>query len=170
MTARESLALVTMAAASLLAGCATLGALGQIVQPLRIESDRERPAELRLGGGGLGLPTSATVRLWARVTNPNPFGLTLSTIDGAFFLEDARAAAVRFPLGLPLAPGREEVIPLDVSLRFADLSGLGGALGRLVRGDPMGYRLEGSFSVDAGRLGTPFFGPMTLLTGEVRAR
>src|SRR5438445_11617068 len=61
-------------------GCATLGTLGMMVRPLRIEAARERPAELRLGGGGLGsgrigLPDAATLRLWATIENPNPFGL-----------------------------------------------------------------------------------------------
>ena len=37
-------------------------------------------------------------------------------------------------------------------------------------GDPLGYRLEGSFSVDAGSLGSPRFGPLTLLNGSIRVR
>ena len=35
--------------------------------------------------------------------NPNPFSLTLGTLKGTLFLEDARAADVDFPLGLPIA-------------------------------------------------------------------
>src|SRR5204863_4098213 len=123
------------------AGCATLGALGTLVRPLRIEAVRDRPAELRLGGGGLGLPGAATLRLWARVENPNAFGLTLAAIDGTVYLEDRRAASVDFPLGLPLEPRLEQVIPLDVSVRFSDLPGLAGALGRAVGGTPLAYRL-----------------------------
>jgi hypothetical protein len=157
-----------MAAVVTLPGCATLGALGVMVRPLQFEAARDRPAELRLGGGRLGLPDAATLRLWARVHNPNSFGLTLSAIDGSVYLEDTRAASVDFPLGLPLQPGLEEVIPLDVSLRFSDLPGLGGVLGRAVSGTPLAYRLEGRFTVDAGPLGTPTFGPSTLLRGEVR--
>lgn len=161
-------AVAAAAAVVTLPGCATLGALGAMVRPLQFEAARDRPAELRLGGGRLGLPDAATLRLWARVHNPNAFGLTLSAIDGSVYLEDTRAASVDFPLGLPLQPGLEEVIPLDVSLRLSDLPGLGGVLVRAVSGTPLAYRLEGRFTVDAGPLGTPTFGPSTLLRGEVR--
>jgi hypothetical protein len=161
--------LAAVAAALLLPSCATLGALGTLVRPLRIEAARDRPAELRLGGGRLGLPDAAVLRLWARVQNPNPFGLTLSAIDGSVYLEDTRAASVDFPLGLPLEPNFEQVIPLDVSIRLSDLPGLGGVVARAVRGDAVPYRLEGRVAIDAGALGTPTFGPSTLLRGEVRA-
>jgi len=159
---------IAVAAALCLSACATLGALGALVRPLRIEAAGDRPAELRLGGR-LGLPDAATVRLWARVENPNTFGLTLSAIEGTLYLEESRAAAVEFPLGLPLEPRTEQVIPLDVSVRFADLPGLAGALGHAIGGAPLGYRLEGRITLDAGALGTPTFGPSTLLRGEVRA-
>jgi hypothetical protein len=163
-----------IAAGLALYGCATLGTLGTLVRPLRIEAARERPAELRLGGGGfgggrIGLPDAATLRLWARIENPNPFGLTLSAIDGTVYLEDARAASVDFPLGLALEPRLEQVVPLDITLRLSDLPGLGGVLGRAVSGNPMAYRLEGRITLDAGALGQPTFGPSTLLRGEVRA-
>jgi hypothetical protein len=153
-------------------GCATLGALGLGLRPLRFEAARDHPAELRLGGGLLGgrvgLPDAATLRLWAHVENPNTFGLTLSAIEGAVYLEDTHAASVDFPLGLPLEPGLAQDIPLDVSLRLRDLPGLSGVVSRALGGQPLGYRLEGRFTVDAGALGTPSFGPATLLRGEVR--
>jgi len=163
-----------LAAGLALYGCATLGALRAFVQPLHIESATDRPAELRLGGGGLGggrigLPDAATLRLWARIENPNAFGLTLSAIDGSVYLEDTRAASVDFPLGLPLEPRLEQVVPLDITLRLSDLPGLGGVIGRAVSGNPLAYRLEGRITLDAGALGQPTFGPSTLLRGEVRA-
>jgi hypothetical protein len=160
---------VALALVAVLPGCATLGALGLGLRPLRFEAARDRPAELRLGGSRLGLTDAATLRLWAHVENPNTFGLTLSAIDGTVYLEDTRAASVDFPLGLPLEPGLGQDIPLDVSLRLSDLPGLGGVLARAVSGNPLAYRLEGRFTVDAGALGTPTFGPSTLLRGEVRA-
>jgi len=154
-------------------GCATLNALGLQLRPLHFEAARDRPAELRLGGGGfgggrLGLPDAATLRLWAHVDNPNGFGLTLSAIEGSVYLEDTHAATVDFPLGLPLEAGLGQDFPLDVSLRLSDLPGLTGVLGRAVGGSPLAYRLEGRFTVDAGALGRPSFGPSTLLRGEVR--
>jgi hypothetical protein len=149
-------------------GCATLGALGLGIQPLRFHADRDRPAELHLGGGLRGLPASAVLRMWARVENPNPVGLTLSTIDGTVYVDDIRAASVDLPLGLPLEAGMEEVVPLEVSIRLSDLPRLAGSILRAVEGEEVPYRLDGRFRVHAGQLGTPTFGPMTLLSGEVR--
>ena len=158
------------AAAAAHLGCATLGSLGLGIQPLRFRTDQDRPAELSLGGGFGGLPTSAVLRMWARVENPNPIGLTLSTIDGTVYLDDSRAAAVDLPLGLPLEPGIEELVPLEVSIRLSDLPRLAGSILRAVEGEGVPYRLDGRFSVEAGQFGTPTFGPMTLLSGEVRPR
>src|SRR5690349_1300341 len=167
-------AAAALAALSSLPGCATLNALGLPLRPLHFEAARDRPAELRLGGGGLGggrigLPDAATLRLWAHVDNPNGFGLTLSTIEGAVYLEDTHAATVDFPLGLPLQAGVGQDFPLDVTLRLSDLPDLAGVLGSAIGGNALAYRLEGRFTVDAGALGQPSFGPSTLLRGEVRA-
>ena len=81
-----------------------------------------------------------------------------------------RAADVDFPLGLPLRPAEQTVIPIELSISFADLPALASAIGRAVEGRPLQYRLEGTVGVDAGRLGQPVFGPMTLLSGELRPR
>jgi LEA14-like dessication related protein len=146
-----------------LTGCAELNRLGGIVQPPRFEQVPDRPAEVRLlGTGGAG------VRLWTRVSNPNPFGLTLGTLKGTLYLEESRAADADFPLGLPLGAGGEEVIPIDISIRFSDLPGLGNVGRRLLARQAVGYRLDGTIGVEAGRLGQPVFGPMTLLRGETR--
>jgi hypothetical protein len=145
-----------------LQGCAAgLGQLAALVQPPRFEQVRDRPAEIRLLG-----TTGAGVRLWTRVSNPNPFGLRLGTLKGSLYLDDTRAADADFPLGLPLGAGGAEIIPIDISISFSDLPGLSGVARRVLARQPVGYRLEGTVGVDAGRLGQPLFGPMTLLTGE----
>jgi len=146
------------------AGCAELNQLGGIVQPPRFEQIPDRPAEVRLLGS-----TGAGVRIWTRVTNPNPFGLTLGTLRGTLYLEDTRAADADFPLGLPLGARGEQEIPIDISIRFSDLPGLSGVGRRLLARQAVGYRLDGTIGVEAGRLGQPVFGPMTLLRGETRA-
>jgi len=152
--------LLTMTAA----GCAQLNQLGGIVQPPHFEQVPDRPAEVRvLGANG------ASVRLWTRVSNPNPFGLTLGTLKGTLYLEDTRAADADFPLGLPLGARGEDVIPIDISIRFSDLPGLSSVARRLLARQSVGYRLDGTIGVEAGRLGQPVFGPMTLLRGETRA-
>ena len=150
-----------------LPGCATLG---QIIQPPRFEVARERQAELRLLPPGAGRPLGgAAIRLWARVENPNPLGITLSTLAGGLLLEGRQAARVDFPLGVPLTPGQATEIPLEIGISFADVPGLADVITRAVTGAPVRYRLDGTVGVDAGVLGRPSFGPMTLLQGEVRA-
>lgn len=154
--------------AGLPVGCATLGALQNFVQAPRFDNAPDRRAEIRLTGRGTNAPIGgASVRLWARVTNPNAFGLTLSTLRGTLFLEDSRAATVELPLGLPMAARAETEFPIDFVLSFADLPGLGDAIRRAVNRDPIGYRLEGTVGVDAGSLGSPQFGPLTLLRGTI---
>jgi LEA14-like dessication related protein len=145
------------------AGCAQLNQLGGLVQPPRFEQVPDRPAEIRLLG-----TSGAGVRLWTRVTNPNPFGLTIGTLRGTLYLEDVRAADAEFPLGLPLGAGGEHIVPIDISIRFSDLPLLSGAGRRILQRESVGYRLDGTIGVDAGRLGEPVFGPMTLLRGETR--
>lgn len=151
------------------AGCASLGGLSSIIQPPRFEQAEGQPAQLRILGPSRTMPVGgAGVRLWLKVTNPNAFGFTLSTINAALSLEGSRAADADFPLGLPLSARQESVIPLDLSISFADLPGLASALRRLAVGGSVPYELEGTVGVDAGRLGTPTFGPMLLTRGEMR--
>lgn len=149
-----------------LQGCAAgLGQLGALVQPPRFEQMQDRPAEIRMAG-----LNSAAVRLWTRVTNPNPFGLTLGTLKGTLFLDESRAADADFPLGLPLGAGAQSEIPIDISISFSDLPGLGGVARRILARQSVAYRLDGTIGVEAGRLGQPVFGPMTLLRGETVVR
>jgi hypothetical protein len=161
--------ILTLVAALSSAGCASLGGLSTIIQPPRFEQAEGQPAQLRILGPSRSLPVGgAGVRLWLKVTNPNAFGFTLSTVNAALSLEGSRAADADFPLGLPLSARQETVIPLDLSISFADLPGLAGALRRLAVGGSVPYELEGTVGVDAGRLGTPTFGPMLLTRGEMR--
>lgn len=142
-------------------GCAELNRLGALVQPPRFEQVRDQPAEIRLAG-----MSGAGVRMWTKVSNPNAFGLTLGTLKGTLYLDGSRAAAADFPLGLPLGAGSDSVIPIDIAINFSDLPGLSGVARRVLAREPVNYRLEGTIGVDAGPLGQPVFGPMTLLTGD----
>jgi hypothetical protein len=161
--------ILILASALSVSGCATLGGLSQIIQPPRFAQADGQPAELRILGPSRTMPVGgAGVRIWLKVTNPNAFGFTLSTLDAALSLEGSRAAAAGFPLGLPLSARQESVIPLDLAFSFADLPGLAGALRQLAAGGRVAYELNGTVGVDAGRLGTPTFGPMLLTRGEMR--
>lgn len=150
--------------------CATLGGLAGIVQAPRISAADDRRAELRLSPGFGGLPAGATLRVYARVHNPNAFGLTLSTLKGSLFLEGQEAADVDLPLGLELRSGDETVVPVDLTVPLDGIPALARTLARAVTGSPVGYRLDGTMGIDAGDFGTPTFGPLTLLEGDVRVR
>ena len=62
----------------------------------------------------------------------------------------------------------EEVVPLDISVSFRDLPGLSQAVSRALARQPVRYGLEGTIGVEAGGLGEQVFGPMQLLSGELR--
>lgn len=162
---RAAIALVALMGS----GCAGLARLPQLIQPPRFAQADGRPAEIGLLTPSLTMPAGgAGVRVWLEVTNPNPFGVTLSTVSATLSLEGSHAASGDFPLGLPLTPHQESVVPLDLSVSFADLPGLAGALRQMAAGQDVAYQLDGTVGVDAGRLGSPTFGPMLLTRGTLR--
>jgi hypothetical protein len=151
--------------------CALIDPLGVVIQPPRFVEAKDQPAEITIHPPTAARPLGgAAIRLWTEVTNPNPFGLTLGTLDGTLFLEGTRAAGAAFPLGLPLGARQQSVVPIDLSISFADLPGLADVVRSAARREPVAYRLEGTIGVDAGQLGQPVFGPMTFLSGDLRAR
>jgi hypothetical protein len=159
---------VVLAMAVGLCGCAALSELRHFIRAPEFAEADGRRGEVRLLPPSAAQPLgSAGVRLWTRVRNPNPFGLTITSLDTTLLLDDRRAATGNFPLGLPLGPNQESVIPLDVAIDFSDVPGLAAAIRRLAAGDEIGYQLDGTIGVDAGQLGQPRFGPMTLVRGEV---
>ena len=150
-------------------GCASLEGLRALVQAPRFEESDNRRSEIRLMGPSFETPTGgAAVRLWTKVSNPNGFGLTLGTVRGTLHLEGSRAATVDFPLGLPLQARSNAEVPIDITVDFRDVPGLGQAISRAISRQPIEYELEGTVSVDAGAFGEPVFGPMMLLSGEIR--
>ena len=163
--------LAVLCAVLIVSGCASLGGLRDFIQPPRFAQADDQPAEVRLQGPSVDRPFGgAVIRVWTEITNPNPFGLTLGTLDGTLFLEGSRAATAAFPLGLPRRAGEQSVVPLDLSISFSDLPGLSDVVRRAARREPIGFRLDGTIGVDAGRLGQPVFGPMTLVRGDFQRR
>ena len=63
---------------------------------------------------------------------------------------------------------QQTVVPIDLSISFSDVPGLANVIRRAANRQPLAYHLEGTIGVDAGQLGQPVFGPMTLLHGEMR--
>jgi hypothetical protein len=162
---------IALAVAVMCTGCGALAPLAQFVLPPRIAQTPDRAAELRYVRPSLAQPAGgAGITVWVDVTNPNPFGFTLSTIDATLLLEGSRAATTAFPLGLPLQAGQTSTVPIDLSISFADLPGLANVVRQITGGGPVSYQLDGTIGVDAGRLGQPTFGPMRLATGELRVR
>ena len=156
-----------LALALALPGCATLQQLG--IQAPQFAVDGGQQAQLRLLGPGPGRPIGgAQVRLYARVSNPNPIGITLARLAGQLQLGGRDAAEVNFPLGVPLQAGQETVVPIDLNIDFNNVPGLANVLLNAVSGRPLEYRLNGTVGVDAGLLGQPTFGPMTIVAGDVR--
>lgn len=149
--------------------CASLGGLGSLVQAPTFTEARDQPAEITLQPPSASRPLGgAAVRLWTEVGNPNAFGLSLGTLDGTLYLDGQRAAIAAFPLGLRLAARDSVVVPIDLAISFADVPGLADVVRRAVRRETVGYRLDGTIGVDAGGLGQPTFGPMTLMRGDLR--
>src|SRR5687767_13604649 len=151
---------VVVALVASTSGCATLQGLQAFIQPPRFEQDQNSRSEIRLNGFN-----GAAVRIWTRVENPNSFGITLGTLQGTLHLEGSRAATVDFPLGLPLQARSEEIVPIDISVDFRDVPGLGQAITRAVARQPIEFEIEGTVGISAGRLGMQTLGPMTWLRG-----
>ncbi|HEY0020182.1 MAG TPA: LEA type 2 family protein [Longimicrobium sp.] len=152
-----------------LSGCAGLG-LEQVLQAPTFRVENGQQAQLRYVNPSLNSPLGgAAVRLYARVGNPNPVGLTLTRLVGQLSLEGTNAARVDFPLGVALQAGNETVVPIDIAINFSDIPGLANVVRNALTGRPITYALNGTVGVDAGLLGQPSFGPMMLLQGELRA-
>lgn len=148
-----------------LSSCATLG---EIVRAPIFEIAAERNSSIRLLGPAIGRPLGgAELQVWARVENPNPVGFTLSRLTGTVLLAGDRAADVDLPLGLPLEASQDTVIPLRLTLSFADVPDLADRVGDALSRGTIDYALRGTLAVDAGALGQPTFGPRTWLQGAV---
>ena len=160
----------TLAVAVLLltSACASLGPLAQVIQPLRFAEVPGEASTIRLAGPSARQPLGgAALRVWTRVSNPNPVGLRLSTLRAEVSLEGVRAATGDFPLGLPLTARGHADIPLELTIDFADLPGLADVIRRAVANQEVPYQVDGTFTIDAGAIGRPAFGPMRLFEGRL---
>ncbi len=158
-----------LAAAILIVAASACATLSQLIQPPTFSSAPNQPSQIRLIGPGSGHPLGGIgVRLYARVQNPNAFGLTLTHLAGNLFLEGQRTANVDLPLGLPMRAAQDTVLPIDLSVSFADIPGIVTTVQAALARNTVAYRLDGSFAVDAGPFGQPSFGPQTLFGGSMQ--
>lgn len=167
---REAARIAALLLALGAAACATLGQLLGVQEP-QFAVAPGRTSTLRLGSPSITHPRgTATMRVWAQVTNPNAFGLTLSTLDGMLALEGKDLIEVSLPLGLPMLAAADTVIPLDLTFGFESLSALGKVATTVLTRDALDYELKGKLGVRAGPLGEPTFGPRTWLRGSVQVQ
>ena len=149
------------------AACASLG-LGDVVQAPRISASGTQDARLDYVGPSMSNPLGAArIRLYARVENPNPFGLTLANLAGNLFLQSTQAAQVSLPLGLPMVANGDTIVPIELTIGLDDVEGLVGVVRNALDTGRLDYRLNGTVGVDAGALGQPTFGPMNLVEGQL---
>lgn len=163
-------AIPSVALALALIGCAAVN-LSDAVQAPRVSGVSDRDATLRILAPSAEYPAGgAAVRLWSRVENPNAVSITVTRLAGDLFVGEGGGIGVEFPLGVPLVANGDTIVPLDVILGFDALPALGRAVVAAALEGSLPYRLDATIGVDAGLLGTPVFGPQTLLSGSLDIR
>ena len=121
----------------------------------------------RLDLPGPGSPALAVLNLNLRVQNPNALGLRMANIGGQLFLDGAAVGQVDLPdVDLPARGEARQLAVVSVPISFANL----GEFVKVARGDRVALRVDGSFTVNAGFLGRPVFGPFTLFQGLIQNR
>jgi LEA14-like dessication related protein len=138
MTLRKALLGLTVLAVALASSCATLQQLLQAsVQTPTLTFKSATLADVSLG--------SATVNLNYQLTNPNPFGLSLASVDYAFFVEGHQVVAGKPPQGLTIpASGTADVV-LPANVRFADVAPV---IETFLTKDVAAYRAQGSIGIE----------------------
>jgi hypothetical protein len=101
---------------------------------------------IRLNPPGVG-NGAATFRLVVEVSNPNPFALQVAGIDGDLFLNGRRAASGTFPSGFALASRGNSRQTLEISVPLRETVPLLTDLARLIVGDPIAYRFDGTLTL-----------------------
>lgn len=159
---------VTLACAGLVGSCAGMG-LESLIRPPSFESVDGRGSEIRVARPDATRPLGgAVVRVWTRVRNPNPFGIDIAGLTGDLYLDDALAADVDLPLGLPLLASGDTVIPVDIAVDFADIPRIAEVVRDALGGGSLPYRVEGTVGVESETLGYHEFGPGTVMRGTAR--
>ena len=87
---------------------------------------------------------STTVNLSYQLQNPNPFGLSLASVDYAFFVEGKQVVAGSPPGGLSIPASGSTVLVLPASVKFAELAPV---LETFLTKDVAAYRAQGSVGV-----------------------
>ncbi|HUE77917.1 MAG TPA: LEA type 2 family protein, partial [Longimicrobiales bacterium] len=130
---------------SVVGAAGACAALQNAIQPPEFTMAHGRSSEIRLLGPSLNRPLGgAELRVWANVSNPNAFSFTLTRLAGNVFLDDEPAANIDLPLGLPLQASGDTIIPIDVSISFADIPELADEIAGAFAGQTLDYSLRGT--------------------------
>ena len=123
---------------------------------------------LRFNPPGLsGIAPEAVIRVTLDARNPNPFDLNLEELRVELLLDGAKIAASSIN-GLAMKPnGALSTFYADIEVPITPSSLQ--SLGKIISGSSVQYRLDGGFRVDAGVLGKPRFGPVTLAQGRYQS-
>lgn len=156
---------VALAALALvaLAGCVPGASPGFGAPSFALRPEATAVERLELGPYGARL----VLRTALAVTNPNPVGLRLASLDGGLALRGVPAADVRFVGGVDVPAGGGRELALEVGIPLPGGAGLVDAAIDLLGGAPVAYRVDASVGVEVLGVRTAF-PRTTLLTGELR--
>lgn len=111
---RALLPLVLILSVVTLSGCAFLSQLfGGVFQKPRLSFKNASLASASL--------SDATVNLTWTLSNPNPIGLEIASIDYAFFVEGKQVVAGKPPRGLDIGAEKRTELVFPANVKFADI-------------------------------------------------
>jgi Late embryogenesis abundant protein len=155
--------LILVALTPLLGSCALFGS---VVRTPTFEI-KEAGFE-RFDAPGLDTPPVAVLKLYLEGRNPNPAGGTIQEMAFDVLLDGQKIVGASAPDFTLEANNKPQIIPVTITVPITPGS-LQNLL-RVVRGDPVSYRLEGAFRVNLGPLGSPKFGPYTFAEGTFKSQ
>jgi hypothetical protein len=117
---------------------------------------------------GLDTPPVAVLKLYLEGRNPNPAGGTIQEMAFDVLLDGQKIVGASAPDFTLEANNKPQIIPITITVPIT--AGSLQNLFRVVRGDPVSYRLEGAFRVNLGPLGSPRFGPYTFAQGTFKSQ
>ena len=121
----------------LLAGCASM----QKMLKNAFQKPRLTFKTARLTNASL---SDATVDLVYTLDNPNPLGLSLASIDYAFFVEDKQVVAGTPPKGLNIAARGKSELVFPANVKFADIAPV---VTTFLTQDTARYKAQGSVGI-----------------------
>ncbi len=137
MKTPRSRLLVATACLLMLTGCAAL----QNLFKKAFQKPRFTFKTARLSQASL---SDATVDLVYQLDNPNPLGLSLASVNYAFFVEDKQVVAGTPPTGLNIAAKGKSDLVFPANVRFAELVPV---VSTFLNKDAARYRAQGSIGV-----------------------